>query len=290
MGGGSGGGGSSKPPANTTTTQMMDPAVAPYVKYGLSEAQRLYQTGTPEYFPGQTYVGPSGSTQAALQAAQTRALQGNPLIPAAQQQTLANVQGAYLGGNPFFQGAFNPAARAAQQSFYDAMGNIGSTYSAAGRYGSGSMGNMQDRAAGMFAQSLTDTAGKLAYQNYEAERDRQMKAMAASPEMAGADYTDIQRLLNVGQAQEGYQQMALEDALNRFNFQQNLPAAQLQQFLNAAYQSPQGGITISSVPRQPTYTNTGANILGGALAGSALAPTGYGTAGAIGGGLLGAFL
>jgi len=285
-GGGKGGGGGSKPPANTTTTQLMDPAVAPYVTYGLSEAQRVYSQPGPGYFPGQTYVGPSGSTQAALQAAQTRALQGNPLIPAAQQQTLANIQGAYLGGNPFFQGAFDPAARAAQQSFYDAMGGIGSTFSAAGRYGSGAMGDVQDRAVGQFAQSLTDTAGKLAYQNYDAERTRQMAAMAGAPEMAGADYADIQRLLTTGQAQEGYQQMALQDAINRFNYEQNLPSLKLQQYLSAAYGSPMGGITTQSIPQAPMYTNTGANVLGGALGGYALG----GTTGAVGGGLLGAFL
>jgi hypothetical protein len=284
--GGSSGGGGSKTPANTTQTQLMDPAVAPYVTYGLSEAQRIYAQPGPNYYPGQTYVGPSGSTQAGLQAAQTRALQGNPLLPAAQQQTLANIQGAYLGGNPFFQGAFDPAARAAQQSYFDAMGGIGSTFAQAGRYGSGAMGNVQDRATGQFAQALTDTAGKLAYQNYDAERARQMAAMGAAPEMAGADYQDIQRLLTVGQAQEGYQQMALEDAINRFNYEQNLPSAKLQQFLNAAYGSPQGGITTQTIPQQQMYSNTGANVLGGALGGYALG----GGAGAVGGGLLGAFL
>jgi len=279
--GGSGGGGSA--PKDTTTTQLMDPAVAPYVTYGLSEAQRIYNQQAPEYFPGQTYVGPSGSTQAALQAAQTRALQGNPLLPAAQQQTMANIQGAYLGGNPFFQGAFNPAARAAEQTFMDALAKTGSTFSAAGRYGSGAMGDMQDRAMGTFAQSLSDTAGKLAYQNYDAERARQMAAMAGAPEMAGADYADIQRLLTTGQAQEGYQQMALQDAINRYNYQQNLPSLQLQQYLSAAYGSPMGGITTQQVP---SYTNTGANVLGGALGGYALG----GTTGAAAGGLLGAYL
>jgi hypothetical protein len=279
-------GGSSSPSSTTsTTTQQMDPAIAPYVTYGLSEAQRIYGQEGPGYFPGQTYVGPSGSTQAALQAAQTRALQGNPLVPAAQGQTLANIQGGYLGGNPFFQGAFQPAARAAEQSFMDALGKAGSTFSAAGRYGSGAMGDIQDRAMGQFATSLTDTAGKLAYQNYDAERARQMASIAAAPEMAGADYQDIQRLLTTGQAQEGYQQMALQDAINRFNYQQNLPSMKLQQYLSAAYGSPMGGIATQSVP---SYSNPAAGALGGALAGYTLAPQGYGTAGAIAGGLLGA--
>lgn len=273
-GGGSGGGGT---PERTTQVQEMDPAVRPYVTYGLSEAQRLYQAGGPEYFPGQTYVSPSASTQAGLQAAQTRALQGSPLVPLAQQQTGRTISGEYLSGNPFFQQAFNPAARAAEQSYMDAMGKIGSTYGAAGRYGSGAMGDVQDRAAGQFAQSLTDTAGKLAYQNYDAERARQMAAIGSAQNLAEADYGDIQRLLTVGQAQEGYQAQAMQDAINRYNYQQNLPAAQLQQFLGAAYGSPMGGVTTSMVP---TYSNPTANLLGGGVAGYALSGGNpYGAAG-----------
>lgn len=278
-------GGSSTPSRSTSVTEM-DPAVRPYVTYGLGEAQRLYEAEGPGYYPGQTYISPSESTQAALQAAQTRAMQGSPLIPAAQQQTLANIQGAYLGGNPFFQGAFQPAARAAQQSFYDALGGISSRASAAGRYGSGSMQDLENRAMGQFSQALSDTAGQLAYQNYAAERGRQMAAMGAAPEMAAADYGDIQRLMTIGQAQESYQQAALQDQINRFNYEQNLPSAKLQQFLSAAYGSPMGGITTSVVPQ---YSNQFANVLGGSVAGYALSGGNpYATAGgAAAGGLLG---
>ena len=49
--------------ANQVITQNIDPAMQPYIAYGLSEAQKLYQTpGTPSYFPGQGYVSPSEST------------------------------------------------------------------------------------------------------------------------------------------------------------------------------------------------------------------------------------
>jgi hypothetical protein len=281
-----GGGGKSSTPERQTTVQEMDPAVRPYVTYGLSEAQRLYESGGPGYFPGQTYVGPSATTQAGLQAAQTRALQGSPLLPAAQQQALSTVGGAYLGGNPFFEGAFQPAARAAQQAFFDSVGQLRSGAVQAGRYGSGAMGDLENRAMGQFGQSLTDIAGRLAYQNYEAERARQQAMIGASPQLAEADYGDIQRLLTVGQAQEGYQAQALQDAINRYNYEQNLPSAQLQQFLSAAYGAPMGGIATSMVP---TYSNPAANLLGGAAAGYALSGGNpYATAGGAAiGGLLG---
>jgi hypothetical protein len=281
----SGGGGGTSTPERTTQVQEMDPAVRPYITYGLSEAQRLYESGGPQYYPGQTYVGPSASTQAGLQAAQTRALQGSALTPAAQQQALGTIGGAYLGGSPFFEGAFQPAARAAQQSFMDSISGIRSGAVQAGRYGSGAMADLENRAMGTLGQSLSDIAGKLAYQNYEAERARQQAMIGAAPGLAEADYGDIQRLLTVGQAQESYQGQALQDAINRFNYQQNLPSLQLQQYLAAAYGSPMGGITTSMVP---TYSNPYANVLGGATAGYAL--SGSSPYGALGGALLGGLL
>lgn len=255
----SGGGGSQ------TTTQELDPAIRPYVQYGLSEAQRLYQTQAPSYYPGQTFVGPSAQTQQALTAAQQRAVMGSPLLPAAQQQAMNTIQGQYLGGNPFFEGAFQPAARAAQQQYFDALQQARSGASQAGRYGSGAALGLEERAGGQLAQSLSDVAGRLAYQNYEAERARQQAMLGAAPGLAAADYADIERLAQAGQAAEGYQQAALQADINRFNFLQQLPQAQLSQYLGAVYGSPRGSVTT-----QPVYRNPATGALGGALAGAQL--------------------
>jgi hypothetical protein len=238
----------------------------PFVQYGLEESARLYQNpDVPQYFPGQTYVAPSQQTQAALAAAQQRATMGNPLVPAAQQQALNTVQGNFLGGNPFFQGAFKGATAGAQTAYQDATQLALSNASRAGRYGSGAMGNALDRAGGIFANALTDTAGKLAYANYDTERGRQQAMIGASPALAGADYTDINQLLQTGQAAEGYQEAAMADAVNRFNFAQQAPYQKLQSYLSGAYGAP-SGMQVS----QPVYRNQVGNILGGALTGAAL--------------------
>lgn len=263
---------------NTVTRTELDPTMRPYVAYGLSEAQRLYATpDIPSYYPGQTYVAPSQQTQSALQAAQARATQGNPLVPAAQQTALGTVQGQYLGGNPFFQGAFQGAATAAQQQYFDAMNQVASNASRAGRYGSGAMGQLQDRATGQFATALTNTAGNLAYQNYEAERARQQAMIGAAPQLAQADYADINQLLQTGQVAEGYQEAAMADAINRYNFAQQAPYNKLQSFLSAAYGAPTGMQTTT-----PVYRNVLGNVAGGALTGYALGGT---TGAGIGAGL-----
>jgi len=281
MGGGGGG-------TNTVTRTELDPVMRPFVQYGLQESTRLYQQpNMPQYYPGQTYVSPSQQTQAALQAAQQRATVGNPLTPVAQQQALNTLQGGYLGGNPFFEGAFRAATQGAQTAYQDQVQQALSNASRAGRYGSGAMGTALDRAGGTFANALTNTAGTLAYQNYADERARQQAMIGAAPTLAQADYEDINKMLQLGQVAEGYQETAIADAVNRFNFAQQAPYQKLQSYLSGAYGAP-SGMQVS----QPVYRNQFGNVLGGAITGAALGGLGQGTSqyapaigAAIGGGL-----
>jgi hypothetical protein len=277
--GGGGGGGT-----NTVTRTELDPIMRPFVQYGLEESTRLYQNpDMPQYFPGQTFVGPSQQTQAALAAAQQRATMGNPLVPAAQQAAQQTIQGGFLGGNPFFEGAFRGATQGAQTAYQDATQLALSNASRAGRYGSGAMGTALDRAGGVFANALTNTAGQLAFQNYDTERGRQQAMIGAAPQLAGADYTDINQLLQTGQAAEGYQEAAMADAVNRFNFAQQAPYMKLQSYLSGAYGAPSG-----MQQTTPVYRNQMGNVLGGALTGAALGGgtgLGAGVGAAIGGGL-----
>lgn len=244
----------------TTTTTQIDPAIQPYLSYGLQQAQQQYQAGGPQYYTGQTYVSPSEATQTGLQALMARASAGSPLVGAAQNQLQGTIQGNYLGGNPFFQGAFAPAAQAATQQFQSTLGDINSKASLAGRYGSGAMGNLQDRATGQFAQSLANTAGQLAYQNYADERARQQAATLAAPAMSQADYQDIQNMLQAGQIQEGYTGQQQQADIAKFNFLQNAPQQNLANYLNAVYGNPLGGQT--SQTTSGSNTSTLQNLLG----------------------------
>jgi len=240
------------------TSSNIDPAIQPYLGYGLTEAQRLYQAGGPQYYGGQTYVSPSTTTQTGLQALEARAKLGNPLLQSAQNQLQSTVSGEFLGGNPFFQGAFAPAAKAAESQFKQSLGDIAGKASLAGRYGSGAMGSLQDRATGAFTQSLANTAGQLAYQNYDAERARQQAATLASPAMASADYQDIQQLINAGQAREGYTGQQQQADIQRFNFLQNQPQQNLQTYLNSVYGNP-----TARMQQQPDTSPSGLqNLLG----------------------------
>lgn len=251
----------------TTTTSTVAPEIAPYLTYGLQQAAGMYQQGGPQYYTGETFVAPSQTTQAGLQALETRALAGSPLTGLAQNQLQGTIGGAYLGGNPFFQGAFAPAAQAAQQQYQSTLGDIASKSSLAGRYGSGVMGNLQDRASGQYAQALTNTAGQLAYQNYADERARQQQAIGMAPQMAATDYQDIQNLLQAGQIREGYTGQQLGADIQRFNFLQNQPQQNLQNYMSLVYGNPLGRVG-STTASGAADTSTLQNVLGLAAVGS----------------------
>ena len=252
--GGGGGGGTS------TTSNQLDPTVAPYVKYGLEEAQNLYQTTSPEYYSGQTYVSPSTQTTQALNLAEQRALTGNPLLQGAQAQQGATVGGQFLSaGNPYFSQAMQGAAQGATQNYMDAITRAQSDASRAGRYGSNVSADIQNRAANTLANTLANKYGEFAAQNYANERALQQQSALNAPTMAAADYQDIQQLMNVGKTQEDYAKTALQADIDRFNFEQNKPYQKLSAYLGAAYGAPMGQVSTTTQSKQGKIVCTAMN-------------------------------
>jgi len=239
-----GGGGTQK----STTTTSIDPTIAPYVQYGLEEGKRLYESPNPSFFPQQTYVSPSAQTEQALQMAQNRAIAGSPLTQAAQAETLATIQGK--GVNPFLAGALQQTNRLAGEDYLRNIQKLQSGASSVGRYGSAAQGQLTGQAQDVFARALAEQGGQLAYNSAEAERQRQMAAVGAAPQMAAQDYADIQRLLSVGGAKEAQSAAQLQDAMNRYNFEQNLPQMKLSQFANLFSSVPQGSTTVQQATPQ----------------------------------------
>jgi hypothetical protein len=220
----SGGGGQQE-----TRTEIA-PEFKPYITYSLGEAQRLYK-GMPKA-PATLAPEQSAFSQQAIQQAAQRAQAGSPLVDAAQAEQLATIEGR--GVNPFLAGALEQANRLAGERYTQNIQNLQSQASSMGRYGSAAQGQQQMNAQDIFARSLAEQGGQLAYQSAEAERARQMAAVQGAPQMAAADYADIQRLLQAGQAQEGYAQQAIQGRLAA----QDIPMQRLQQAANVFYGAP----------------------------------------------------
>lgn len=287
----SGGGGSSQP-QYVTTTQNSAPwsAQQPFLTRGFEEAKRIYESDQPQYFPGSTVVPFSPQSEQALRMQENRALSGSPLQNMASQQQQDTVSGAFLGGNPFFDGAFNAQVRPAVDRFTQEIApGIDSSFSAAGRFGSNAYAQSRNRAEDTFARALTDTAGQLAYGNYANERGMQQASAMNAPAFAQADYNDAQRLAGVGAAREDMGQAQLADEIARFNFNQNREANKLGQYMALIG----GGYGSSNTTAQPYFRNPAASFLGGAASGAGIGNMIGGSAGAgigaLAGGLLGGF-
>lgn len=280
-----------------TTVQKTEPwsGQIPYLlgdeKKGIAglfpEANRLYQSAGPLYYQGQTVAGFAPEREQALQAQAARARSGSPLTALGAAELGRTLGGEYLNANPYLPAVIDAASRGVSRNYQDAVApGIDSSFSLAGRYGSGAHLSAHDAAQRNLAAQLGDIAGNLAYQGYGAERANMLNALNAVPGYAQADYADIAQLDAAGRAREAMAQALLNDQVARWNFEQQMPADKLRQYAGLI-QGNYGGTQTTTAPY-----SSGAGILGGATAGAgagaAFGPWGAGI-GAILGGLLGAF-
>ena len=214
----------------------------PYLNTLFKEAKGLYQQGPQQYYPGQTYAGLSPTSQQALQGISQRGMEGSPLNKASGGYLQDVLGGKYLNQeNPGFQSVANRARAGAD-----------STYEGLGRYGSGA----HDTA-------VADSVGALAYGDYNNQLQRMDMAAGLAPQVAGQDFIDLNAALGAGGIYQQDLQSQIDADRQRFQFQQNAPAANLQQFQDFI-QGNYGGTTNSSMPSQqaPWYQQA----LGGGLA------------------------
>lgn len=311
----------SKTETKTEQVETNDPwaPAQPYILDTLREAKRQFNSDAGKtYFPGVTSVPMSWDTSYALDGIRNRAVYGNPLNQAAQNQALNTINGDYFNPtNDFYnagtQGAFNnsadqqyqPFTQANQsqannyyndvasghnpyleQTFQNAAAGIADTvnsnFAKAGRYGSAAhQGQLTSDLAG-FANDLyggqynqdqnrrlqaanavqsaydTDMARRMQAigsmadlenqnyarqfqaaqgldQNFQTERARQMQAMMGAGAMAANDYTDYDRLMQVGLRNEEQAQRDLQADIDRFNFLEQNDFNRLAQYANMAF-------------------------------------------------------
>ncbi len=287
MSGGKGGG-------DTTTVQQADPWTSqqPYLKYGFQQAQNLYNSGGPQYYPGRTYTPFSSQTEQALGMAENRA-QGSRLEGNLTGYLGRSLNGQFLNANPYLDAMYGSAAQNMAEQFNEAVvPGLNATFGGAGRTGSGAHALAAGRAAGELGNSLSSLASNLYGGNYANERQLMQQAAGMVPTASGLDWNNIAQMGNVGRQVEGKAGEVLGDSMNRFNYYQQLPEQNLQRYI-AAIQGNYGGMTQTDQEGASGGGLTGA--LGGALTGGSIAGMLAPAAGAnpylwpllIGGGLIG---
>jgi hypothetical protein len=217
-----------------TITQTTAPSAfaEPFLQYGMQEAQDLYQSARPQYYPKSTVVGFSPETQMALSGYRSQAAAGSPMIPAVQQAVMQNLTGT----NPLFQQALQPTI---QQAMQGAMSS--------GRYGSG------------YAQkAVAEAVAPLMYQ-------AQQQAIQQAPAARELGFADLQTMAQVGAAREAQEQAELAADIERFQFQEARPAQKLADYLTMVQggSGALGGRTIT-----PQFRNPALGFLSGGMAGA----------------------
>ncbi len=274
---------------STTTVQKVEPWAEqrPYLIDVFRQAQALNQQPGPFYYPGATVAPMSPESDLALQARSARAFGGSPLTAAAGGHMADVLGGNYLFGNPFLSGAIDTASQGLVRNYQNAVvPGLDSTFSAAGRYGSGLHQTAHLQSQQALTEQLGNLAADMAYRNYGDERANMLRAAVTAPQMAQQDYLDIDQLAMAGAERERMQQDLINADLNRFNYEQQLPFNKLAQYQNMI----QGSYGNTTTTTEPYLRNPGMGLLEGAGAGLGVAsgiggfPLGLG---ALLGGLLG---
>ena len=237
---GGGGGGQSQ------TSNALDPNVVPYVKDALSEQQKLYQGGAPEYYGGQTYLDPNSQQQSAIDMMTANAGVNDTMLQNSTNLNNQMIQGDYLQNNPNFDRVMATAGRAATDQYNQAMTNTNSAASMSGRYGSDAHARMASNNSSNLAQSLSDTAGQMAYQNYANERGMQNAAMNNAGAIANNQNIGANNLMQAGNLQAGFDQTQLNSEIARHDYGQNAQQQHLANYTNAVWGAPGGSTSTTS--------------------------------------------
>ena len=257
----------------TKTVTKAEPwkPIQPYLLNAFKEGESLYQKGAPGYYPGQTVAPMSGYTQGSLNAMAQRAASGSPLMKSAQDELNKTISGQYLSaGNPYFQQAVDAAARPIREAFAgEVMPGIDSNFSAAGRYGSGMQQEAYNDANTALGRQISDMASQMAYQNYAAERDNQMRGMMFAPDMASQDYKDISMLGLAGAGYDQYNQQQIDAEKARYDYNANKDMQWLQNYVGMLGGAPPPTSTNNAKTPAPSPWATVAGL--GLMGASALA-------------------
>jgi hypothetical protein len=246
----SGGGG-----GQTTTVQKNDPwgPLQEPFKQVIDDYQKLYEGGQASLYPGLTIASRSNPTMLAEELTLGRALNGSQVTDNANKLATDTLNGDYLNSNPYLDATFNKAADQVQN-------RVDSMFSRSGRTGSGSH-------AGVASDKLNDLATNIYGGNYANERNNQMSTMSMAPTIANQDYNDIGKIAAVGSQRDQFNQQMLNEAIQRFNYNENGDRNNAKDFLSVL-NSINGGSTATS------SQSGGGNGLAGTLGGLGSAASG----------------
>lgn len=248
------------PKSTTTTTRTEIPEMLkPGLQRLIDRGESLYQTGPMEFYPGQTYAPTSPETEASLQMGTQRAL-GGGVTPYAEGLLGQTLSGGFLGANPMTDAAYQSAVRPITQAYRESTlpGLLGG-FSQAGRYGSKAMESALGRSEEALGRTLSDTANRFYFDQYNQERARQQQALGLAPSIQQMGYGDIGMLGQIGAQREQIGQRGIDEAMQRYQYGQEAPYEQLRRYMGVITGT---GIPMGQATTRPLYSSPAAQALG----------------------------
>jgi len=264
-------GGTKQQASETTTTSEPWKEQQPYLKDLFAEAEKQYKSDSPQFFQGQQTANQSASTlqgQEYVKGFANTAAQDIARNSTSAFNTAANA--ADLSSNPYFDAAAEAAIRPVVRQFNETvLPGIRQNAIASGGYGDSRMGVAQGIASDRLQQNVLDTTSRMALDAYGKGLDTSTKALALAPTAMQTGLQPGVMMDTVGQSEQAYQQQLINDAINKWNYEQMLPANKLttlQSLITGNY----GGTTTGQALQDVSRTNPLMSGLGGAAAGASI--------------------
>ena len=254
--GGGGSGGSGSGTTTTTSTQVPWKEAEPHLIDIMNRAKDQFLNDPIRQYQGSSVVQPSNPTMASEDLVIARALAGSPITDSARQEYQNVVDGNYLDvtNNP----QFNSITDAIADKYSETVApQTDAAFSRAGSFGGSAHQNQMAINQRELSRGLNDAAAKL----YDTERGRQLTAVFGAPQFAQQDYKELAPLAAVGNQRDLRNQLLIDDAIEKFDFDANKDRVALSEYLDTINRASNGFGTATN--QEPYYQNSTAQTLGG---------------------------
>ena len=242
-----------------TQTSKSEPweAQSPYLKDIFQQAQNM----TPQqFYTGQTYADPTDLQLQAEQLGQQQALGGqsdiaNALVPGFTS-LMADPSARFA--DPMFQKALQAGLRPIEQGMEKGLQQARRGATKAGQLGGSRQGILEANVMRDYLNSSSDVAAKMYGGIYGDALKSQAVAMQNVPTLMSGLQAPAQNLSKLGMIEQQRAQQPIDEAMNRYNFNQNASLANLQNYSN-----------LIGSPIAGTQTTTGPGTQSGGVQGAA---------------------
>ena len=270
----------SKGSGSQTQTTKSEPweGQAPYLRDIFQQAQNM----TPQqFYADQTYANPDDILLRSEQLAEQSALGpqtsiANALVPGF---TSLMTDPSARFADPMFQEALRAGTRPMEESASRLLQQARRGATQAGQLGGSRHGILESEVIKDLLTKQSDVASKLYGDVYGDALKSQAVAMQNIPTIMSGLQAPARGLQDIGNIRTARAQLPIDEAMQRYSFNQNANLANLQNYSNLIG-SPIAGTTTQTAPGAKSGGLQGA--LGGAAAGSAFGPYGALIGGALG--------